>query len=43
MLGLLIEELEVERVAFGKFRLVITWTATGEALQHLHSRLREAA
>jgi len=43
ILGLLIEELEVERVAFGNFRLTVTWTATGEALQQLRSRLQEAA
>jgi site-specific DNA recombinase len=43
ILGLLIENLGVERMAFGKFRLVITWTATGEALQEFLARLQEAA
>jgi DNA invertase Pin-like site-specific DNA recombinase len=43
ILGLLIEKLEVERMAFGKFRLVTTWTATGEALLELRARLQKAA
>ncbi|MGE3270111.1 MAG: hypothetical protein AB7P40_15270 [Chloroflexota bacterium] len=43
ILGPLIEKLEVERMAFGKFRLITTWPVTGDVFRDLRSRPQEAA